>query len=90
LGGQNLIEAAACGVPVFMGPHTYNFAEAAQLSADAGAAFPCTDLADALQRATALLHTPHALAEAAQAALALGAAHRGAALRTAHAVAAVL
>jgi 3-deoxy-D-manno-octulosonic-acid transferase len=73
-----------------MGPHTYNFAEAAQLSAEAGAAFPCTDLVDAVQRATALLQTPHALAQAAQAALALGAAHRGAALRTAHAVAAVL
>jgi 3-deoxy-D-manno-octulosonic-acid transferase len=90
LGGQNLIEAAACGVPVFMGPHTYNFAEAAQLSAEAGAAFPCTDLVDAVQRATTLLQTPHALAQAAQAALALGVAHRGAALRTAHAVAALL
>ena len=30
LGGQNLIEAAACGCPVVMGPHTFNFAEAAQ------------------------------------------------------------
>jgi 3-deoxy-D-manno-octulosonic-acid transferase len=90
LGGQNLIEAAACGVPVFMGPHTYNFAEAAQLLADAGAAFPCADLAEAVQRTTTLLHTPHALAQAAQAALALGVAHRGAVLRTAQAVAAVL
>ena len=25
LGGQNLIEAAACGCPVVMGPHTFNF-----------------------------------------------------------------
>ena len=41
LGGQNLIEAAACGVPVFMGPHVFNFEEAAALSAAAGAAFAC-------------------------------------------------
>jgi hypothetical protein len=26
LGGQNLIEAAACGCPLLMGPHTFNFA----------------------------------------------------------------
>jgi 3-deoxy-D-manno-octulosonic-acid transferase len=26
LGGQNLIEAAACGCPIVMGPHTFNFA----------------------------------------------------------------
>lgn len=90
LGGQNLIEAAACGVPVFMGPHTYNFAEAAQLSADVGAAFPCADLADAVDRATAMLHKPQALEVAQQAALGLGAAHRGAAQRTAQALAAVL
>ena len=28
LGGQNLIEAAACGCPLLMGPHTYNFEQA--------------------------------------------------------------
>ncbi len=28
LGGQNLIEAAACGCPVLIGPHTFNFAQA--------------------------------------------------------------
>ncbi|HJV61059.1 MAG TPA: 3-deoxy-D-manno-octulosonic acid transferase, partial [Albitalea sp.] len=38
LGGQNLIEAAACGCPIVMGPHTFNFAEASQLSQAAGAA----------------------------------------------------
>src|SRR6185436_20153077 len=38
LGGQNLIEAAACGCPVIMGEHTFNFSEAAELALDAGAA----------------------------------------------------
>jgi 3-deoxy-D-manno-octulosonic-acid transferase len=90
LGGQNLIEAAACGVPVFMGPHVFNFTEASALSADAGAAFACADLAQAVDRATALLHDLPARARARQAALNLGAAHRGAALRTAQAVAGLL
>jgi hypothetical protein len=33
LGGQNLIEAAACGCPLLMGPHTFNFAAAAEVLA---------------------------------------------------------
>ena len=38
LGGQNLIEAAACGCPVVMGLHTFNFAEAVERAEAAGAA----------------------------------------------------
>lgn len=37
-GGQNLIEACAVGKPVILGPHTYNFAEAADRAVEAGAA----------------------------------------------------
>lgn len=37
-GGQNLIEAAACGCPVLVGPHTFNFAQAADDAVASGAA----------------------------------------------------
>jgi 3-deoxy-D-manno-octulosonic-acid transferase len=37
-GGQNLIEAAACGIPLIVGPHTYNFSAAALAAEQSGAA----------------------------------------------------
>ena len=37
-GGQNLIEAAACGTPLIIGPHTYNFSAAADAATEIGAA----------------------------------------------------
>jgi 3-deoxy-D-manno-octulosonic-acid transferase len=40
LGGQNLIEAAACGCPIVMGPHTFNFAEACRAVACLGCVDP--------------------------------------------------
>ena len=83
LGGQNLIEAAACGCPVLMGPHTFNFAQAAELAQAAGAAFEAADLFDAVDRGVALLQLPPELAQARSAALSLSQAHRGAAQRTA-------
>jgi len=38
LGGQNLIEAAACGCPVLVGPHTFNFQQATEDAIASGAA----------------------------------------------------
>jgi len=38
LGGQNLIEACAVGKPVLLGQYTFNFAQAARLAIQAGAA----------------------------------------------------
>ena len=86
LGGQNLIEAAACGCPVVMGPHTFNFAEAAQNSAAAGAAFVVADMSVALATALNLLQNSQRLVEAKQAAQGFIAQHRGAADRTTSAI----
>ncbi|UXH80285.1 3-deoxy-D-manno-octulosonic acid transferase [Roseateles amylovorans] len=83
LGGQNLIEAAACGVPLIMGPHTFNFAEAAALSIEAGAARRVEDLPQALDAALALLAGPSDRLAMAEAAQRFAGAHRGAADRMA-------
>ncbi|QDL56706.1 3-deoxy-D-manno-octulosonic acid transferase [Rhodoferax aquaticus] len=90
LGGQNLIEAAACGCPVVMGPHTFNFAEAAEVSLAAGSAFRAEHLQDAVHLASDLLHHADRLEQSTQAALALCHAHQGAAARTANALSARL
>jgi len=90
LGGQNLIEAAACGCPVLMGPSTFNFAEAAHLAEAAGAARRVTGMQQALQAVEEWQQAPQALAAAAAAGPAFANAHRGAAEKTAKAVAAIL
>jgi len=90
LGGQNLIEAAACGCPVVTGPHTFNFAEAARLACEAGAALRVADMGEGVATAEALVHDLPRLADTQQKALAFTGAHRGAALATALAVAQLL
>ena len=88
LGGQNLIEAAACGCPVLMGPHTFNFDEAASLALEAGAALRCADMASAVTTALALVQAPGRQQAMARAASGFARAHRGAAARTREALAA--
>ncbi len=85
LGGQNLIEAAACGCPLVMGPHTFNFALAAELSLAAGAAERAPDLPAAVRRAAEIADDPQR-EERVACALAFAGQHRGAAVRMAAAV----
>ena len=77
-GGQNLIEAAACGCPIVMGPHTFNFAQAAAKSLAAGAAVRVDTLAQGVTAALSLAQDPERNAWV-QRALDFAAAHRGAA-----------
>jgi 3-deoxy-D-manno-octulosonic-acid transferase len=90
LGGQNLIEAAACGCPVVMGPHTFNFADAAQLAQEAGAALRVETMEEGVRSAVALAADPVRRNAAVQAAMRFGSAHQGAAEKTAQAVLALL
>ncbi len=87
LGGQNLIEAAACGCPVVMGPHTFNFSEAAELALDGGAAMRVQGLDAGVEAAVSLVRDDAALQAMRARALDFSHAHRGAALRTAQALA---
>lgn len=88
LGGQNLIEAAACGCPLVMGPHTFNFADAAELSIAAGAAERVPDIEAGVTCAWAIAAEAgtEAHRQRAERALAFAAEHRGAAERMAAAV----
>lgn len=67
LGGQNLIEACAIGVPVLVGPHTRNFEQAVVDAIDEGAAMRVTDAEAALQAAGQLLADPQRLTRMGQA-----------------------
>jgi len=86
LGGQNLIESTACGCPVVMGPHTFNFAEAAQLAEESGAAMRVTDMAEAVTTALHMVRSGPDENAHVQACMAFSQAHRGAAQRTAQAL----
>ena len=87
LGGQNLIEAAACGCPVLMGPHTFNFAEAGELALKEGAAQRVVDINAAVRLAVTMVAPSAAgsttdsaqTAPSAERALAFAQRHRGAA-----------
>ncbi|KAG0164293.1 hypothetical protein DFQ30_010169 [Apophysomyces sp. BC1015] len=89
-GGQNLIEACALGVPVVIGPHTFNFAQASADAIATGAALRVQDPA-ALARAVRVLLTDRARRVTMGAAgTAFAARHRGATRRTVDALEALL
>ncbi len=81
LGGQNLIEPIALGVPVLIGPHTFNFTEATLGAIAAGAAQRVTDADELVRAVSALLADPERRQAMGGAARAFHAAHQGAAQR---------
>jgi 3-deoxy-D-manno-octulosonic-acid transferase len=82
LGGQNLIEAAACACPVLVGPHTFNFLRATEDAIEAGAAERVADATSLISAVDRLLTAKKELAARRQAASRFAAAHRGATRRT--------
>src|SRR5687768_2455023 len=78
LGGQNLIEALAAGVPAVLGPSMFNFADATRLALEAGAAVQVADAQAAFVQVKELLSNPQKRARMAAAGKALCEAHRGA------------
>lgn len=90
LGGQNLIEACAVGVPVLIGPHVFNFTQATADAVAAGAAQQVQDPAD-LARVLDTLFADKARRIAMGAAgAAFAARHRGATARSVDVLAALL
>lgn len=82
LGGQNLIEACAVGCPVIVGPHTFNFEQAAADAIACGAALRATDADAAAGLAVELLADAERRRAMGEAGLDFARAHRGATGRT--------
>jgi len=82
LGGQNLIEPAALGKPVLIGPHTFNFAESTEDALAAGGAQRVADAAELVTAAARLLRDDDARATMGRGALAFANQYRGATRRT--------
>ncbi len=82
LGGQNLIEACAAGVPVLIGPHTFNFSQAADEAVIAGAALRVGGADELVREAGRLLGDEVARDAMKHAGIAFCNRHRGATGRT--------
>ncbi|OEZ88439.1 3-deoxy-D-manno-octulosonic acid transferase [Janthinobacterium sp. HH104] len=82
LGGQNLIEPAALGKPVLIGPHTFNFALVTEQAITSGGAALVADADALMAQASALLQDRARLSLMGEKALAFANQHRGATPRT--------
>jgi 3-deoxy-D-manno-octulosonic-acid transferase len=58
IGGHNLLEPAALGIPVLTGPHNHNGADIAKILIEAGAAVVVKDAAELGERVATLLSSP--------------------------------
>jgi 3-deoxy-D-manno-octulosonic-acid transferase len=82
VGGHNVLEPAALGIPVLVGPHTFNFSEITELLLQCGGARRVTD-ADELARDLLLLNRERQQRESmGRAAFELVKVNRGALART--------
>jgi 3-deoxy-D-manno-octulosonic-acid transferase len=90
LGGQNLIEACAVGVPVLIGPHVFNFTQATADAVAAGAAVQVQDPAELARVLRELFSDKARRLAMGGAASAFAARHRGATARTVDVLMAVL
>ncbi|MEJ2769217.1 lipid IV(A) 3-deoxy-D-manno-octulosonic acid transferase [Mycetohabitans sp. B46] len=90
LGGQNLIEACAVGVPVVIGPHTFNFAQASADAIAAGAALRVQDPTTLAHAVRTVLTDRARRVTMSAAGAAFAARHRGATRRTIDALEALL
>ncbi|HEW9974510.1 TPA: lipid IV(A) 3-deoxy-D-manno-octulosonic acid transferase [Shewanella algae] len=77
-GGHNPLEPVALGLPVFVGPHHWDFAEITRLLQDAGALQLVEDASSLASGITALLQDSDARRHAAQAGLEVVSSNRGA------------
>ncbi|MDP8567818.1 lipid IV(A) 3-deoxy-D-manno-octulosonic acid transferase [Methylophilus aquaticus] len=81
LGGQNLIEAAAMGVPTILGPHMFNFAQVTQAAVAADAAVQLSDVTELSGMIAALAADKAKVHKMSQAAKGFTLQHRGATQR---------
>ena len=87
LGGQNLIEANACGKPALIGPHTFNFAQVSDAAVHAGAAVRVYDADTLFAKIAEMLQSPDMLNLMAEQAISFVEHDRGATKRTVAALA---
>ena len=81
-GSQNLIEAAACGTPILIGPSTRNFADAARAAVSCGAARTIVDADELVRQVQELLADDALLQSMGGAGRRFAEHHRGATART--------
>ena len=90
IGGHNLLEPAAAGVPIVTGPHLHNFADIAKRLREAGALIVATTADEVAAATVELLRDPEQAARMRQGGLELIARGRGALQRYLELVAADL
>lgn len=78
VGGHNLIEPAAWGIPVVTGPHLFNFAEVANKLLEAGGMRICESAEQLAESVIRLLENPDEYAVMAKAARSVAESNRGA------------